>query len=208
MTEFDFNTAYIGKRFFPLGCPYCFSEVVFKSTYEAFERDGDKYVYICSNDFCRAYTNAHTQTKGLAVKYEPMGVLADETLREAHELLRTRFNVLWQLKQLQHVFHEFVLSFTSNDGETRYGVVRELNRDDRTYKIRTETGEAFIVPINETSKVSLRTKAYYFLSTLMNCTVIECQIPLFDLDTTYKAICLLEQELKKLEEQPIKTEIE
>ena len=197
MTDFDlFNVANLGKKMFPQGCSSCGADVNFQSVFEAFgDEYSEKYVYICSNPECRCYTPAHNETKGLAIKYYPQGLLADSTLRQMHDILRTRFNVLWQLKKLDHLFHEYVLSFEDSNSEIRYGIVKELDKDQREYKIVCETGETFKVPFNKTTKVSARTKSYFYMAQRLGLTVAECQIPLFELEQTLKAIQVLEYEL-------------
>lgn len=199
--EFDFNVQNIGRKFFVHGCDYCGSDVEFKSVYEAFgDEYNEKYVYICSNEDCRAYTPAHQETKGLAIKYHPQGILASPELRQAHDILRTRFNALWQQKKINHLFFEYVLSFQDVNDELRYGIVKELDKDKREYRIVCETGESFRVPFNKTEKISLRTKCYFYLAQRLGLTVQACQIPLFDLDQTYEAIRILEHDLKSIEE--------
>lgn len=188
--ELDLNGD-LGRRFFPNGCNMCGGEVVFKP-------HNGWYVYECSS--CGAYTNAHRESKGCGRKYEPMGVLADEELRSAHDYLRSLFNHLWmprqgQLFAINVLFPTLVYSFSDEDGETAVGEVVEYDQEHKLYTINTESGKTYTVPLALKGKVSMRTKSYFWLAKQMGLAYSACQIPMLDMELTFKAIDVIKSAL-------------
>ena len=197
--DFDFNDQEIGKRMFPNGCNICHSDVEFKSYMEAFGNDKDRYVYICSNSSCGAYTIAHNETLGDAIKYMPQGILASVELRSVHDALRYKFNQLWQQKKIDGICHDFVLSFTAPSGDTMYGKVHALDKENKLYTIITETEDVFNVPINMTRKVDSRTRSYFWLATMLKIPMRHCQIPMFNYEQTSGAYDIVVAALKDVD---------
>ncbi len=199
--DFDFNAVEIGKKFFPMGCSMCGGEVEFKSYMEAFNRQQDRYVYMCSH--CGAYTPAHGETKGEAIKFMPQGILADQPLRSIHDYCRSMFTSLWLVPNgksapINTLYPKLVLSFTDEHGDTRYGKVNTLDHEHKTYEMETEDGKIYNVPINLASRIELRTKGHFWLATELGITMRESQIPLFDYERSGKAAEILERVTKSL----------
>jgi len=200
--EFDFNDLTIGKKLFPQNCPYCGAEIRFQSFEETFGyyKENGGNLYVCSNyPDCCSYTFAHKASLGGAIENMPQGLIADPTLRSTHDYLRRIFNPMWQEKTISRIYNKFVLSFEV-DGETRYGTVESLDRDNKLYVLKTETGEEFSIPIDETHKIDTRSRAHYWLASMLNIPFSECKIPCLDFDKTCDAINIVEESLKVLSE--------
>jgi hypothetical protein len=204
---FDFvNDRHIGEKMFPNNCNFCGERVLFLPHEEAFPNKyntnpdyfKDKYVYICEG--CGAYVKAHSIDKGSAIKYYPQGILTDEKLRNAHALLNLRFEVLHQAPhtKIKQIYKEYIRSFTDPDGETRLGKVDHWDREKDVYTLSTELGEVFEVCTTLTQSVNLRTKSYFWLACKMRVPISHCQIPMFDLEETSRALDYVEEALKSV----------
>jgi hypothetical protein len=205
--EFNYTGQEIGKKYFSTGCPNCGSDVLFLPFSEVFghEKEG-RYVFVCSDPDCDSYVFAHDQTKSNGVQYEPMGILANKELRSLHDYCRSLFAVLWMAQDgspafINYVFPPLVLSFYDESGAKRLGCVNNLDRPNRLYEMETEDGKAYNIPINETNRIDLRSKAYFYLAKSLGVLVREAQIPMMDFDLTCSAIDVLKQSVKDI---PIK----
>lgn len=187
-----------GKYYFPNGCNLCGGEVQYKSLAETFGVDKEGMLFICSS--CGAYTSVHKITKGEAVQGEPTGILADLNLRNLHDLLRCEFSKLWMIRPnevsplVKNLFPEYLIEFREG-----LGVVKDIDREKKLFKIEDEDGFMWDVPINETHQTKPRTKSYYWLSKQMGIKYIECKIPFFDEEQTYQAIEIIKQAIKPFE---------
>lgn len=81
----------LANKFFPDGCIYCGSPVLFADSKLIY---GKSYgnMYICSNESCRATVGCHKEGE---FKNEPLGRLADATLRHWKQLAHAAFDQLW-----------------------------------------------------------------------------------------------------------------
>ena len=112
--------------------------------------------------------------------------------------------MLWMVENghaapINSVHKKLILSFTDPvSGETRLGQVNKSDRESNAYEIQTEDGIIYNVPIANTNKIDLRSKAYHFLASAMDMPLKECQIPQFSTNMVYKAIDILETVTKNL----------
>lgn len=187
---------------FPNGCSKCGSEVLFLEASEYFNTDHSGYVYACSNPVCDCYVKAHGVSVGVAVAGHPIGILADKDLRNLHELVRSRFSVLWQKKIINYLIHEYVVSFTDEYGETKYGQVVNADKENKTYLIRTETGVEYNVPISKASKTDSRSRSYFWLASQLGKSVYEAQIGMLNETESYAAIDVIDNAIKQLNIKP------
>ena len=198
--EFNFNDSNIGRTVFPSGCPQCGGEILFRKFSEVFGREKEnRFVYVCEHyPQCDSYTFAHAESKGDAIKYHPQGIVADSDLRSTHSYLRELFNPLWQQRVITQIYHKLVLSFTDPDGNTRYGEVTDLDKASKTYKIKTDTGDEYDVPICLTRKIDSRTRSYFWLASMLGIPYIGCSIPNLDYDMSCRAAEIIQEATKPI----------
>jgi hypothetical protein len=199
MTHSKINKVGLGKMFFPSGCPYCNSDVLFRKFSEVFDGgDPDDTIYICSNTDCMAYTLGHRDTKGGAVKDYPQGVIANKQLRDAHDLLRSKFSPLWMDNQIKFIYRDFIVKYIDENEEECVGIADGFSSEG-TYKIYNEDKSvALEVPALRVSKVNTRTKAYFWLALKMDMTYQDCKIPMLNLEDTSRAIGIIDEATQQL----------
>jgi hypothetical protein len=175
----------LGKKVFGK-CPYCGGKVVF-SFYEG------KPVYKCEyfdltddfyNKLCTAYVFAHEEDVADSLKFQPKGILADNSLRADHIRLREYFNKLWisPVKPVPiHALECFYLKAPK-------GYAKRISKGDDEYLVEYLNGKEAIVPKSKTEKITARTKTYIWLSKQMGLSVEDCKIHKFSHEQVQQAI--------------------
>lgn len=198
--EIDFNSD-LGEKFFPNGCSMCGRPVEFKTHLELFGWEKDEKYFSCS--FCGAYVKAHKN--GHERAYQPIGVLADNQLRNLHGYLRTVLIPFWKYQDdvtpiIQNIYPKFVLTFLDEEGEDVIAEVASYDKENKTYLMEAEGGKMYTVPTCNASKITMQDKVYFWLSKQMGIPYSATRIQLFDYEQTNKAIEILEQFKPKKDE--------
>lgn len=143
----------LAKYYFPNGCNYCSSEVELKKKINK----EDSYIYSCTK--CGAYVGCHRYKSDFNDKLSPLGMLADVELRKIKYDLTNMFNSLWVYGDINIIYNIFMVSC---DGEP---CVVISDKKSNQYQVKTYNGE--IKTPTKFTKVSNRTKAYFWLNKYM-----------------------------------------
>ena len=84
----------LAERHFPEGCIYCGAPVLFTDSKIVYGKSYG-YFYLCSNTNCGAHVGIHKEGQ---YKDEPLGRLADATLRHWKQQAHSSFDLLWKGK--------------------------------------------------------------------------------------------------------------
>lgn len=205
-------------------CPYCGSKVVKVSNVVIDGVERNQYIYCCENflvnskgqriyeirnnhnllekdltPLCNTYVNTHKSIKGGVEKGEPIGILADQELRDLHKEANKEFYILWSFKGINKIW-DFIALYNG-----RY--VRRISKSgDNTVLRCIETGRVFCADIDSMAKISERTKAHLWLANKMNVSLSgetipkEAKIQYMDKQHTIQALNILTEANLKLKE--------